>query len=154
MFYAYFFRPRSMSLITPGQLLAQYRLAKPDERALYMDKEPTLSADRYILVSGPNVNVPLEDRCLPTHIVLSDGRILLLLRNCPARVIDTEKHKDKHSQMYADMFLYVPWEDEEHFLGGARRSLEACQAKWEEWGEAALDLKNQLRSMVKESWLA
>ena len=106
----------------------------------YKVKEPTLSPDRHILVSGPNTNVPPDERCLPYHIQLSDGKILILLRNVPPRVIDTKKHKeDSHAQMYADMFLYLPWKDEEQFLGDASRSEEVCQAMWDEWGDAALD---------------
>jgi len=56
--------------------------------------------------------------------------------------------------MYADLFLYVPWQDEETFLGEASRSEEACQKMWDEWGEAAKDLKKQLYRMIKESWLS
>ena len=114
--------------------------------------EPTLYPDRLILVSGPNAKEPEENRHLPSHIQLSDGSILILLTT--PRVIDPKKHKDKHAQMYADLFLYVPWQDEETFLGEASRSEEACQKMWDEWGEAAKDLKKQLYRMIKESWLS
>ena len=114
--------------------------------------EPTLYPDRLILVSGPNAKEPEENRHLPSHIQLSDGSILILLTT--PRVIDPKKHKDKHAQMYADLFLYVPWQDEETFLGEASRSEEACQKKWDEWGEAAIDLKKQLYKKIKESWLS
>ena len=68
--------------------------------------------------------------------------------------IGPKKHKDKHAQMYADMFLYVPWQDEEVFFGEASRSEEACQALWDLWGDAAKDQKRQLDRMIKESWLS
>ena len=44
--------------------------------------------------------------------------------------------------------------DEETFLGEASRSEEACQKMWDEWGEAAKDLKKQLYRKIKESWLS
>ena len=59
-----------------------------------------------------------------------------------------------HKQMYADMFLYIPWDNEERFLGHAKSSIEVCQAMWDEYGEAAIDLKNQLRSIIKQSWMS
>ena len=127
-----------------------YRLAKPDEHERYKDEDPFLT-ERYILVSGSNRNVPLNDRRLPSHIKLSDGRILLLMRR--PRVLDTQNHKDIHKQRYADMFLYIPWENEERFLGGSKCSI-ICQAMWEEYGEAATDMKNQLREVIKQSWLS
>ena len=70
------------------------------------------------------------------------------------RVIDTQEHKDVHRQMYADMFLYLPWDNEEDFLGEARRSFDACKAKWNLLGHAALDLKQQLKELVKTSLLS
>ena len=56
--------------------------------------------------------------------------------------------------MYADMFLYVPWDNEEEFLGTAKRSLDECKAKWDELGPAALDLKGQIQELVKTSLLS
>jgi hypothetical protein len=52
------------------------------------------------------------------------------------------------------MVLYIPWQDQEQLFKDARRSLDVCQPKWKEWGEDALDLKNQLKQVVKESWLS
>ena len=46
--------------------------------------------------------------------------------------------------MYVDMFIYLPCEDEEQSLGEANRSKEVCQAMWDEWGDAAKDLKKPL----------
>ena len=77
-----------------------------------------------------------------------------LLTSTPPRVIDSKKHKDKHVQMYTELFLYVLWQDEETFLGEASRSEEAGQKKWDEWGESAKDLKKQLYRKIKESWLS
>ena len=141
--------------MTVGQTKAEYRDAKPEEARDKKDKEPTPHPDRLILVYGPNANVPVEERQLPSHIKLSDGSILILLKTTPPRVIDPKKHKeDSHAQMYADMFLYVPWHDEEAFFGEASRSKEACQALWDVWGDAAKDLKKQLYRRIKESWLS
>ena len=131
-----------------------YRVAKPDDRNRLINQDPTLSETQFILVSGPNANVPLQDRRLPSHIVLSDGQMLVLLKDNQPRILDTQQHNDEHEQMYADMFLYIPWSDEEQFLGEAQRSLPACCVMWEEWGHAAMDLKNQLRELVKASWLS
>ena len=150
----YFCRPSYARLITPGQLLAQYRLAKPQERKACCQKDPEFSADRYILVSGENSGIPLDQRRLPKHIVLSDGSVLLLLRSSSTRIIDTQEHKDVHRQRYADMFLYIPWDNEEDFLGEASRSFEACRAKWDLLGPAAQDLKQQLKELVKTSLLS
>ena len=55
--------------------------------------------------------------------------------------------------MYADMFLYLPWQYEEQFLGDANRSKEVSQAMWDEWGDAAKYLKKQLYCMIKQEWL-
>ena len=136
-----------------GQLGVNYRLAKPDEREAYKDKDPEFCQDRYILVSGVHAEVLPENRRLPKHIVLTDGTVLLLLRSSSTRVLDTQEHKEQHRQMYGDMFLYVPWENEEEFLGNARRSIDDCQAKWNEWGAAAIDLKHQLQMLTRESFL-
>ena len=119
-----------------------------------MDKEVEFSRDRYILVSGENSEIPFEQRRLPKHILLSDGSVLLLLRSSSTRIIDTQEHRDVHRQMYADMFLYLPWDNEEDFLGEARRSFDVCQAKWNLLGHAALDLKQQLKELVKTSLLS
>ena len=144
-----------MELITVGQTQAEYRAATPEEARRYKDREPTTTyPDRLILVSGPNANKPEEERKLPSHINLSDGSFLILLTTTPPRVIDPKKHTDEHAQMYADMFLYVPWQDEEVFFGEASRSVEACQALRDLWGDAAKDLKRQLYRMIKESWLS
>lgn len=140
------------NLLTIGQTQSMYRLAKPDEQERHRDTEPELSSTRYILVSGSNSNFVLEDRRLPSHIKLADGRILILMRR--PRVLDTQKHKDIHKQMYADLFLYIPWENEEQFLGEAKHSLEVCQALWDEHGQAAIDMKNQLRNTIKQAWLS
>ena len=56
--------------------------------------------------------------------------------------------------MYADMFLYVPWDNEEEFLGAAKRSLEECKAKWDVLGPEALDMKRQVHELVKTSLLS
>ena len=112
------------------------------------------SADRYILVSGEYSGIPKEERRLPEHITLTDGTVLRLIRSSSTRIIDTQVHKDVHRQMYADMFLYVPWDNEEDFLGEASRSLEACRAKWDLLGHAALDLKRQLKELVKSTLLS
>ena len=149
-----FFRASSLKLLTVGQTKAEYRDAKPEEARDKKDKEPTPQPDRLILVSGPNANKPEEERKLPSLINLSDGSILILLTTAPPRVINPKKHMDKHEQMYADMFLYVPWQDEEVFFGEASRSVEACQALCDLWGDAAKDLKRQLYRMIKESWLS
>ena len=150
----YCFRPSSVAKLTIGQTQAAYRAATPREQLAYKDTEPTMCPDRHILVSGQNANIPPEERCLPSHIQLSDGKILLLLRNVPPRVVYTNRHKDTHAQMYSDMFLYLPWQDEEQFLGEASRSFDHCQAMWDEYGAAALDLKQQLNEMIKQSWLS
>ena len=105
-------------------------------------------------MSGPNANEPEEGRRLQSHIKLCDGSILILMTTVLPTVIDPKKHKDKHAQMYADMFLYLPWQDGEQFLGEASRSEEVCQAMWDNRGDAAKDLKQQLYSKIKESWLS
>ena len=112
------------------------------------------SADRYILVSGEYSGIPQEERRLPEHITLTDGTVLILIRSSSTRIIDTQVHEDVHRQMYADMFLYVPWDNEEDFLGEASRSFEACRAKWDLLGHAALDLKQQLKELVKSTLLS
>ena len=55
--------------------------------------------------------------------------------------------------MYSDLFLYVPWENEEQFLGEARESEEACKALWDRYEESVRDLKNQLKSRIRSAWL-
>ena len=122
--------PKEVSdILNNGQTQAEYRAATPEEARRYKDRTPTTPYhDRLILVSGPNANKPEEERKLPSHINLSDGSILILLTTTPPRVIDPKKHMDKPAQMYADMFLYVPWQDEEVFFGEASRSVEAWQA--------------------------
>ena len=134
--------------------MAQYRLAKPQEREACCQKDPEFSTDRYILVSGENSGIPLEQRRLPKHIVLSNNSVLVLLRSSSTRIIDTQEHRDIHRQMYSDLFLYIPWDNEENFLGAASRSPEECAAKWGILGPAALDLKQQLKDLVKISLLS
>ena len=144
-------RPPSLSLLTIGQIQAEYHLHKNPGQV--RGKEPALS-ERCILVSGPNAQIPEGERRLPHHIEFSDGTVMKLVNDGKQRVIDSKKHKDEHSKMYADMFLYLPWQDEEEFLGEARISEVACEALWDEFGEMALDLKEQLRLMIRNSRLA
>ena len=80
--------------------------------------------------------------------------MLVLIKKSSLRVINTWNHKGKHSQMYSDLFLYLPWENEEEFLGEASRFEEACQEMWEMYGEAALSVKEQLKSLAKEALLS
>ena len=75
---------------------------------------------------------------------LSDGSILVLLTRVPPRILDPQKYKDKHAQLYVDMFIYLPCRDEEQSLGDANRSKEVCQPMWDEWGDAEKDLKKPL----------
>ena len=132
---------------------ADFRLAKPEEKERLKGEEPTYPPNRFILVSHLNMHIDEEDRRLPSHFQLSDGSIMMLVGK--SRVVDYKKHAPgSHAQRYADMFLYLPWENEEQFLGEARISEEACQKMWEEYGEAALNVKNQLKSMIKRSWLS
>ena len=145
------FRPTSLSLLTIGQIQAEYRLHKNPERM--RGKEAELS-NRCILVSGPNAGIPEEQRLLPRHIEFSDGSVMVLVNDGNQRVIDSKTHKDEHSKMYAAMFLYLPWQNEEEFLGEASRSEEACQALWDEYKEMALDLKEQLRLAIRNSRLS
>ena len=144
-------RPHYASLITIGQLLVDYRRAKPQERKVYFQKEVEFNEHRHILVSGRNSEIPPEERKLPKHIVFSDGTVYMLLKSTSTRILDTKEHSDDHHQMYADMFLYIPWDSEEEFLGTAKNSIDDCQAKWNEFGHEALDIKNQIREKVKAS---
>ena len=105
-------------------------------------------------MSGPNAEIPEDQRLLPRHIEFSDGSVMVLVNDGKQRVIDSKKHKDKHSQMYADMFLYLPWQNEEEFLGESSRSEEACQALWDDFKEMALDLKEQLRLTIRNARLS
>ena len=38
----------------------------------------------------------------------------------PSFKAHTQNHKDIHKQRYADMFLYIPWDNEERFLGDSK----------------------------------
>ena len=46
----------------------------------------------------------------------------------PSFKAHTQNHKDIHKQRYADMFLYIPWDNEECFLGDSKSSI-VCQTK-------------------------
>ena len=129
-------------------------MAKPDERERLKDVEPTLSPDRYIIVSHLNSHVEKQNRRLPSHFKLSDGTVFMLLTRVPPRVLDSKNHlKGSHAAMYADMFLYLPWSNEEDFFGNAWKSEEVCRDLWEIYGEAATEVKSQLIKMVKSAWL-
>ena len=134
----------------------EYRLAKPEEREKRSGIAPSFPPDRYILVSQLNEHVPDEDRRLPSHIMLGEGEMMVLLKKSSLRVLNTVKHKDKdmHARMYSDMLIYLPWDNEEEFLGEACRSEDVCQEMWEEYGEAALSVKTQLNNLVKEALLS
>ena len=67
----------------------------------------------------------------------------MLVKDGNQRVIDSKKHTSDHAKQYADIFLYLPWDDEEDFLGESSRSMEACQAMWDVHKDMALDLKEQ-----------
>ena len=41
----------------------------------------------------------------------------------------------------------------EQFLGEAWRSEERCVEMWEVYGQAAMDLKDQLRNEIRNEWL-
>ena len=102
-------------------------------------------------MSGTNAGRP---KTSSRHIKFSDGSVTVLVNDCNQGVFYSKKYKDEHSKMYADMFLYLPWQDEEEFLGEAKISEVACEALWDEFGEMALDLKEQLRLMIRNSRLA
>ena len=144
-------RSTSLALLTIGQILAEYRFHKNPVQL--RGKEAGLS-DRYILVSGHNANIPEERRRLPSHIEFFDGTVIVLLKDGNQRVIDSKKHTSDHAKQYADMFLYLPWDDEEDFLGESSRSMEACQAMWDVHKDMALDLKEQLRCMTRKARLS
>ena len=149
-----FFRPPSVGLITIGQLLVDYRRAKPQEREAYLMKDVEFSDHGHILVSGIHSGIPPEERRLPRHIVFSDDTVYLLLKSSSRRILDTQEHSDAHRRMYANLFLYIPWDKEEEFLGRAKDSMQDCQTLWDEFGPAALDIKNQIQEKVKDSFLS
>ena len=147
------FRPQSLRLLTLAQSQVEFRLAKPDEKTGLRGKEPTYMEGRTILVTRDNNNIPEDERLLPSHFVLADGNVMVRLRLENLRVMSSNHHGSKHEQMYSDMFLYVPWENEEQFLGEARESEEACKTLWERYKESIRDLKNQLKSRIRSAWL-
>ena len=136
-----------------AQSQVEFRLAKPEVKAGLRGKDPTYTEGRTILVAGENSNIPEAERLLPSHFELTDGNVMVRLRLENLRVMSTKHHGSKHEQMYSDMFLYVPWENEERFLGRARESEEACKALWERYKESIRDLKNQLKSRIRSAWL-
>ena len=140
-------------MLTLAQSLVEFRLAKPEVKAGLRGKDPTHTEGRTILVAGENQNIPETERLLPSHFELTDGNIMVRLRLENLRVISTKHHGSKHEQMYSDLFLYVPWENEEQFLGEARESEEACKALWDRYEESVRDLKNQLKSRIRSAWL-
>ena len=140
-------------MLTLAQSQVEFRLAKPDVKAGLRGKDPTYTEGRTILVAGENHNIPESERLLPSHFELTDGNIMVRLRLENLRVISTKHHGSKHEQMYSDLFLYVPWENEEQFLGEARESEEACKALWERYKESIRDIKNQLKSRIRSAWL-
>ena len=73
---------------------------------------------------------------------------MLLLKK--PRILDTSNHSSSHAQMYADLFLFTPWVDEEAFLREARQSLEACKKLWLDIGPAALEIKQHLMERIKQ----
>ena len=116
--------------MTVGETKAEFRVATPAEKEELKDKDRKYEEDKHILVSGQNE----KERRLPDHFNLSDGNIMKRKRK--PSVIDHKKHAaGTHDQMYADMFLYLPWDNEEEFLGEARRSEEVCKAMWGSTGE-------------------
>ena len=87
------------------------------------------------------------------HFKLSDSNIMKRKRK--PSVIDHKKHAaGTHDQMYADMFLYLPWDNAEEFLGEARRSEEVCKAMWGVYGGAVKELKEKLRRRIREARLS
>ena len=129
-------------MLTIAQNQVEYRLAQPNEKTELRGKEPTYTEGRTILVAGDNNKISEDERLLPSHFVLADGNVMVRLRLENLRVTNTKHHGSKHEQMYSDMFLYVPWENEERFLGEARESEEACKALWDRYEESVRDLKN------------
>ena len=94
------FRPASLSLLTIGQIQAEYRLhKKPEEKR---GKEAELS-NRCILVSGPNAEIPEDQRLLPRHIEFSDGSVMVLVNDGNQRVIYSKKHKEKQSKSHISL---------------------------------------------------
>ena len=140
-------------MLTLAQNQAEYRLAQPNERTVLRGKLPTFTEGRTILVAGDNANVPEDERLLPSHFVLGDGNVMVRLRSENLRVTSTKRHGSKHEQMYSDMFLYMPWEKEEQFLGEARESEEACQALWDRYEASVQDIKTQLTRRIRRALL-
>ena len=140
-------------MLTLAQNQAEYRLAKPSVKTGLRGKQPTFTEGRTILVAGDNADVPEDERLLPSHFELPDGNVMVRLRPENLRVISTKSHRTKHEQMYSDMFLYVPWENEEQFLGEARESEEACQALWDRYEASVQDIKTQLTRRIRRALL-
>ena len=140
-------------MLTLAQNQAEYRLAKPSVKTGLRGKQPTFTEGRTILVAGDNADVPEDERLLPSHFLLGDRNVMVRLRSENLRVTSTKHHGSKHEQMYSDMFLYVPWENEEQFLGEARQSEEACQALWDRYEASVQDIKTQLTRRIRRALL-
>ena len=79
-------------------------------------------------MSGTNAGRP---KTSSRHIKFSDGSVTVLVNDCNQGVFYSKKYKDEHSKMYANLFLYLPWQNEKEFLGESSRSEEVCQAIWD-----------------------
>ena len=59
------------------------------------------------------------------------------------RVATSEEHRQNKDRE----------QHKEHFLREAKSSMDVCQAKWDDYGQAAIDMNNHLRNIIKQSWL-
>ena len=130
------------------------RLAKPEEKdRIRLLEVQYLSTDEFWIVAhGELSNIPIEERPLPSHILLDDGQ-LMVLREKPVCIRKSSHSRDEHNKMYASLLMYLPWQNEVDYLGAAATSIETCQTMWEAHEEQCLSTAEELKRMLRNSAL-
>ena len=131
------------------------RFAKPDEKEKLQNRAVTYEPSDsrfYIVTSADQGAIPVMKPPLPSHIFLADGGVMV--RRKKPICIDMPINRTRHEEMYAALLMFQPWNNESDDLGEAATSLQKCQELFVMMKDNCRMVEEELRSMVRLSWLA
>ena len=106
----------------------------------------------WVVVHGEFQQIPIVERPLPSHILLSGGGVMV--RRVKPICLDKPNHRDEHSRMYADLIMHRAWTSESDYLGDAAASVDRCMEMWTAERDNCQSTANELNSMLKQSLLS
>ena len=117
----------SLKFISLYQFAMWYRDMMPHDKTSVSQKMTECSESVHVVTAAKKGDLPDELRGLPKAVSIG-GNKFMILRKKPV-VVDTknfDEQTEKHIWQYSRLLLFHHWQNEQQFLGDARRSATVC----------------------------